>query len=257
MPDLTRLSDVERRALLLLARGHTAKSAAAELGASEGAVNERLREARRKTGVASSRQLARQVAADEAAQGEAAAPSTRPQESGDEKIGMAAPAPSGDGRWGNLSPRAVWPRIAGVSAMIALAASIGAFAALAVAERTSSSQQQPQRQAGGVAAAPSPPRVVAVAPAPGAVVRAGRLDLTVTFDQPMQAGWSFIVRDPAAYPDCARKPRQSADRRSFTLACRVEPGRAYEVGFNSDRHHNFASEAGVPAVPAVVRFTAR
>lgn len=62
MPELSRLSDAERRVLLLLARGHTAKTAAAELGVSEGSVNERLREARRKSDVGSSRQLPRMVA---------------------------------------------------------------------------------------------------------------------------------------------------------------------------------------------------
>ena len=57
--DLSRLSDGERRVLALLADGHTAKSAAAATGLSVNAVNERLREARRKAGIGSSRELAR------------------------------------------------------------------------------------------------------------------------------------------------------------------------------------------------------
>lgn len=128
--------------------------------------------------------------------------------------------------------------------MIVMAAAIGAFAALAVADH-----KEPQP--------PAPPRVVAVSPAPGAVVPAGPLALSVTFDQPMQAGWSFITRDPATFPACAPKPVQSRDRRSFTLSCTVQAGRSYEVGFNNERHRKFASEAGVPAAPAVVRFSAR
>jgi DNA-binding CsgD family transcriptional regulator len=64
-PDLSALNDPERRVLALLAQSHTAKSAAAALGSSEAAVNERLREARRKTGVGSSRELARLFAAQE------------------------------------------------------------------------------------------------------------------------------------------------------------------------------------------------
>jgi DNA-binding CsgD family transcriptional regulator len=64
-PDLARLSDAERAILALLARGHTAKSIAAETGRSEGSVHERLREARRKTGVGSSRELARMLATQE------------------------------------------------------------------------------------------------------------------------------------------------------------------------------------------------
>ena len=61
-PDLHRLSPAEREVLALLAQGHTAKSIATSTGRTEGAVNERLREARRKTGVGSSRELARLLA---------------------------------------------------------------------------------------------------------------------------------------------------------------------------------------------------
>ncbi len=53
------LSDRERDVLRLLASGHTVKTIAAQLGSSEAAINERLRDARRKTGVGSSRELAR------------------------------------------------------------------------------------------------------------------------------------------------------------------------------------------------------
>jgi DNA-binding CsgD family transcriptional regulator len=56
---LAALNDNELQILRLLANGHTAKSIAASLGRSETAINERLREARRKTGVGSSRELAR------------------------------------------------------------------------------------------------------------------------------------------------------------------------------------------------------
>jgi len=65
-PDrLARLNDAERRVLRLLGEGHTAKSIATTLGSTEAAVNERLREARRKTGVGSSRELARLLKAQE------------------------------------------------------------------------------------------------------------------------------------------------------------------------------------------------
>ena len=256
MPDLSRLSDAERRALRLLARGHTAKSAAVELGVSEGAVNERLREARRKTGVGSSRQLARLVAVEDpgdgapdpidgaAGQAMLATPRGSPQEIRDENIGMAGSTPASHDRRRGLTPRVAWSLLAGATAMIIIAASIGAFAALAAADH-----RDPRP--------PAPPRVVSVSPASGEVVPAGPLALKVTFDQPMQAGWSFVASDPAAFPACASRPVQSADRRSFTLSCTVQAGRRSEVGFNSDRHRKFASETGVSAVPAMIRFTAR
>ncbi|NUS99796.1 MAG: helix-turn-helix transcriptional regulator [Sphingomonas sp.] len=63
--DLSRLNEAERQVLLLLAEGHTAKSVANELGSTAAAVNERLREARRKTGVGSSRELARLLKSQE------------------------------------------------------------------------------------------------------------------------------------------------------------------------------------------------
>lgn len=56
------LNEKELEILRLLAGGHTVKSIAAGLGRSEASINERLREARRKTGVGSSRELARLLA---------------------------------------------------------------------------------------------------------------------------------------------------------------------------------------------------
>lgn len=58
------LTEKELEILRLLAGGHTVKSIAAGLGRSEASINERLREARRKTGVGSSRELARLLAAE-------------------------------------------------------------------------------------------------------------------------------------------------------------------------------------------------
>jgi DNA-binding CsgD family transcriptional regulator len=63
--DLSRLNEAERQVLLLLAEGHTAKSVANELNSTPAAVNERLREARRKTGAGSSRELARLLKSQE------------------------------------------------------------------------------------------------------------------------------------------------------------------------------------------------
>jgi DNA-binding CsgD family transcriptional regulator len=63
--ELSRLNEAERRVLRLLGEGHTAKSIATALDSTEAAVNERLREARRKTGVGSSRELARLLKAQE------------------------------------------------------------------------------------------------------------------------------------------------------------------------------------------------
>lgn len=53
------LTDRELEVLRLLASGHTAKTIATQLDCSEASINERLRDARRKTGTGSSRELAR------------------------------------------------------------------------------------------------------------------------------------------------------------------------------------------------------
>lgn len=58
-----KLSARELEVLRLLAEGHTIKSIAVQLGRTEASINERLRDARRKTGVGSSRELARQLGA--------------------------------------------------------------------------------------------------------------------------------------------------------------------------------------------------
>lgn len=62
---LDRLNRAERDILTLLAQGHTAKSIAMVREVSVAGVNERLRSARRKTGIGSSRELARLVAGQE------------------------------------------------------------------------------------------------------------------------------------------------------------------------------------------------
>ena len=56
---LDALTDKEVEVLRLLTAGHTVKTIAVRLGRSEASINERLRDARRKTGVGSSRELAR------------------------------------------------------------------------------------------------------------------------------------------------------------------------------------------------------
>jgi DNA-binding CsgD family transcriptional regulator len=60
-PPFAALTDKEHEILRLLAAGHTVKSIAAQLGRSETSINERLRDARRKTGIGSSRELARML----------------------------------------------------------------------------------------------------------------------------------------------------------------------------------------------------
>jgi hypothetical protein len=129
--------------------------------------------------------------------------------------------------------------------MTASGTTIAAFAALAVG--------------GHPAPAPKePPRVVEIRPAADAEVPAGKLTIRVTFDQPMRpGGFSYIMHDLESFPACAPTPTQSPDGRTFILDCQVKAGRTYWIGFNNAAHRNFTSVEGVPAVPALLRFSAR
>jgi DNA-binding CsgD family transcriptional regulator len=132
--DFGKLSAAERTALNLLAQGHTAKSIANLTDRSVGAVNESLREARRKTGVGSSRELARMFAA---------------QENRDEFIGMA-PVSAADPK---LHPPVALRGRLWKGAMLMSVLLAGAFAAIALVTQP---QSQPKPMS------PAPAAVLAV-----------------------------------------------------------------------------------------------
>lgn len=220
-----RLTEREREVLRLLMRGHDVKSIARELSISTSAVNERLRSARLKLGVTSSREAARMLSAHEG-------PHEFPV---DTQTGVAVGRRPADHRRTSTAMGAGMA-IVGVAAAAAMAVAVGR---------------------GGHSDAPSgSPRVVATNPASGAVVAAGPLVLSVTFDQRMRPGnYSFVQKDPAIYPDCGKNvPAQSADGRTFTLHCTVKPGHSYEIWFNSEPYLNFKSVDGVAATPFQLRF---
>lgn len=81
MDGIEALTEKEKQTLRLLLRGHDAKSSARELGLSVHTVNERLRDARRKLGVTSSREAARLLLVDEG---------DTPERFGDKDLGEAA-----------------------------------------------------------------------------------------------------------------------------------------------------------------------
>lgn len=82
-PGLDALTEREKQTLRLIVRGHDAKSAARTLGLSVHTINERLREARRKLTVSSSREAARLLLAAEAGEG----PASDPESMGDKPFG--------------------------------------------------------------------------------------------------------------------------------------------------------------------------
>ncbi|MCZ8368787.1 MAG: DUF4019 domain-containing protein [Porphyrobacter sp.] len=95
------LTDKERHTLRLILRGHDAKSAARELGLSVHTINERLRDARRKLGVTSSREAARRLLAEE---GET------PETLGDKPLGDAPDVRPGADMTASATRRRAGPR---------------------------------------------------------------------------------------------------------------------------------------------------
>ena len=85
------LTEKEKQTLRLIVRGHDAKSSARDLGLSVHTINERLRDARRKLAVSSSREAARMLLA---AEGGGVPPA--PDSVGDTPIGEAANAARGE-----------------------------------------------------------------------------------------------------------------------------------------------------------------
>ena len=88
---LDTLTDKEKETLRLIVRGHDAKSAASELDLSVHTINERLRSARRKLDVTSSREAARQLL-----ESEGSGTSADPQNPGYKALGDASAPPLAD-----------------------------------------------------------------------------------------------------------------------------------------------------------------
>lgn len=97
------LTDKERQTLRLILRGHDAKSSARELGLSVHTVNERLRDARRKLGVTSSREAARRLL-----EAEAVATVSAPETLGDKALGDALAAADAAQHPASASQRRAW-----------------------------------------------------------------------------------------------------------------------------------------------------
>lgn len=88
------------------------------------------------------------------------------------------------------------------------------------------------------------------------MITPGPLLLSVTFDRPMRAGnFSFVQVSPETFPDCDRKPAQSADRRTFSMRCTARAGVRYEVWFNRPPYSAFQADSGVQAEAYQLLFT--
>ena len=142
-PDLDSLTSKEKETLRLILRGHDAKSMARELGLSVHTINDRLRCARRKLEVTSSREAARLLGEHERA---------APENFADKDLGgvpdeaeSQTAKPSNAGHPDQRKPRIPLIRAAGAFVMITLAVAIalataGSFADKPVSEEIMSSR---------------------------------------------------------------------------------------------------------------------
>lgn len=154
------LTEREKQTLRLMGRGHDAKSMARHLGLSVHTVNERLRAARRKLSVSSSREAARLLLESE---------SGHPDSLGDKVLGEAAPGPAEAQGAAAIDSRAHnAPRV--VAGVLIMSFIMG-VAALALLPQPASA---PAQSAASVS--PSQPEVVRSARDWLALVDAGRWD---------------------------------------------------------------------------------
>lgn len=110
----------------------------------------------------------------------------------------------------------------------------------------------PERR--GQAATTPPPRAIETYPQDGQVVPPGPLTLRITFDQPMNCGWSML------YDSREELCRQIGvwdvpGRRAWTMQCDFAPERAVSVRFGGVDGHGFAALSGAESAPFTIHFT--
>ena len=141
-------------------------------------------------------------------------------------------------------------------AVAGIAVLILAFPFIARVVAREGSTPAPKQEMPSAAAEFGPaPTIVSMSPPNGANdVSASLAQLTVTFDRPMQAGFSWTGGGPN-YPEGTGKPYWSPDQRTCTMNVHLKPGWSYRLGLNSPSHKNFKSQSGVPLTPVVWQFT--
>lgn len=165
------LSEKERETLRLLLGGHDAKSIARQLGLSVHTIHERLREARRKMGTASSREAARLLHEIEG---------SAPQSLGDKGIGAATERAGAYPMDRPDRAAAASRRIGWIVGGVAMTLSLALLALTAL----SGTEQTPAATATG-----SPPAVVPTAASEQAAVRAAEAFLALVDRDDWAASW--------------------------------------------------------------------
>jgi Bacterial Ig-like domain len=122
------------------------------------------------------------------------------------------------------------------------------------AEYVAAFEKQPVRLGG----AGNNPKIVSTQPINGATgVDPGLTEITVTFDQDMDEGFSWTGGGPE-YPTSPQGAKaQWRDKRTCVLPVALQSGHRYRVGINSPSYRNFRSSAGQSVAPSSISFTTR
>lgn len=220
------LTQREKQALRLLLAGHDAKSMARHLGLSVHTVNERLRDARRKLAVSTSKEAARILRKAEG---------PTPENLGDEEIGGAKSVSPSQQSDELRAPFAAFPRnpwAIGGFAMFSF--SVAMLALLGASEMTQSPARSGQMAVGSSFSAPETP-----------VTQTARQWLALVDASDWNASW-------AATAQSFRSLNSVEAWQSASLKARVPRGRAVS--------RRLASEESIPAPPhgyQLVRFRTR
>jgi RNA polymerase sigma-70 factor (ECF subfamily) len=104
----------------------------------------------------------------------------------------------------------------------------------------------------------APPVVVKTEPADNATnVDPSLTEIKVTFSKDMHDGtWSWTQRSDDTFPEVTGKPHY-VDKRTAVLPVKLQPGKSYHIGINSERFRNFKDEGRRPAIPYPLDFTTK
>ena len=101
-----------------------------------------------------------------------------------------------------------------------------------------------------------PPVVLSVEPAVGAIDVDPRLkEIRVTFSKKMtDKSWSWPTGNKYASPKLEGTIHFDRELRTCVMPVKLEPGKTYVIGVNSERFHGFKDAQGHPALPYLMVF---
>jgi len=100
------------------------------------------------------------------------------------------------------------------------------------------------------------PQIVSIMPAVGSRnVDAATTAIVVVFDRDMDTNGYSWIQTSKDYPPDPGKQTFWQDKRTIVKPVKLEAGKFYGIGMNSDSHQNFRSAEGVPVPPTALYFS--